>query len=416
MITRGTNLPRVKKKNEALIKEIIYKYAPISRGKIAEMLFLTPPTITTNVASLMEKGLICECVSEDDPSEHSLGRKPVNIDFVRNARFAVGIELNPYCTAIVILNLRGEAKIRKQFPAMNCGYEEAMERIAVYIEEVIKESGVDTKKILGVGVGVPGFVETRTGTLRESFKQEWNHKNVAADLVQRLKMQVVLENNARVRAVGEELFGKTMRAESFVYYLISYGIACPLFVKNRMIIGEKASAGEAGHMVVDIHGPKCETCGHVGCLEEMASERAILKKCRMAVQNGTDTILRELCSDPSELTMQEILLAEKRGDSFTGKVIEEAIMYLGVALANIINLIGPPLVIVDGYIMSIKKNRKQLLEETRKHIFGLNEQEIEFAFIDFDLFTGAKGGAALAIKQFFIKEETMEYESEKICD
>lgn len=416
MITRGTNLPRIKKKNEALIKEIIYKYAPISRGKIAEMLLLTPPTITTNVASLIEKGLVCECVSEEDPSEHSLGRKPVNIDFVRNARFAIGIEINPYCTAIGILNLRGHEKIRKKFPAMNCGYEEAMDKISGYVQEVIRESGVDTKKILGVGVGVPGFVETRTGVLRESFKQEWNNKNVAVDLVERLKLPVVLENNARARAVGEELFGKTMRAESFVYYLISYGIACPLFVKNRMIIGEKASAGEAGHMVVDINGPRCETCGHVGCLEEIASERAILKKCRSAVQDGADTMLRELCSEPSELTMREILIAEENNDAFTIKIMDEAVMYLGVALANIINLIGPPLVIVDGNMMGVKRNRQRLLEETRKHIFGLNEQEVEFVFIDFDPFIGAKGGAALAIKQFFIKEEVMEYDNVKKCD
>jgi len=240
--------------------------------------------------------------------------------------------------------------------------------------------------------------------LRESFKTEWNGKNIARDLSRRLDLPVLIENNARVRAIGEEMFGKTLRPDSFAYYLISYGIACPLFVKNRMITGDNASAGEAGHMVVDINGPKCETCGHNGCLEELASERAIIKKCKAAARAGVSTMLTELCPDIEGLTMKDVLMAEECNDAYVVKVMEEAVMYLGVTLANIINLISPPLVIVDGYMMKVKRNRRQLLEETKKHIFGLNDQEIEIEFIDFNPLTGARGGAALAIKQLFIKE------------
>ena len=157
------------------------------------------------------------------------------------------------------------------------------------------------------------------------------------------------------------MFGKTLRPDSFAYYLISYGIACPLLVKNRMITGENASTGEAGHMVVEINGPKCETCGHNGCLEEMASERAILKRCKAAVSAGASTMLTELCPDPAEMTMKDVIMAEECNDTMVVKIMEEAVMYLGVALANIINLISPPLVIVDGYIMKVKRRRNTSL-------------------------------------------------------
>ncbi|MFQ9350877.1 MULTISPECIES: ROK family transcriptional regulator [Hungatella] len=405
MTARGTNLPRVKKQNEALIKEIIYKYGPISRSKIAEMLSLTPPTITTNVSSLIERGLVYEFAAEDsDVEERSLGRKPIKINFIQDARYAIGVEMNPYQMAICMLDLRGNEKISMKYPPMNGVYVEEMDMLARNIDKLISESGVDPEKILGVGMGLPGFVESKVGILRESFKTGWNNKNIARDLSRRLDIPVLIENNARARAIGEEMFGKTLRPDSFAYYLISYGIACPLFVKNRMITGENASAGEAGHMVVDINGPKCETCGHNGCLEEMASERAILKKCKAAVNDGVATMLTELCPDTEELTMKDVLMAEECNDAYVVKVMEEAVMYLGVTLANIINLISPPLVIVDGYIMKVKRNRRQLLEETKKHIFGLNDQEIEIEFIDFNPLTGARGGAALAIKQFFIKE------------
>lgn len=407
MAAHGTNLPRVKKLNESLIKEIIYKYGPISRSRIAVMLSLTPPTITTNVSSLLERGLVYEFTADEaDVGKPSLGRKPIKINFIPEARFSIGVDMNPYETVLCILDLRGNEKISAKHPPMNGEYQEEMSALARDIEKLVSQSGVDTQKILGVGVGLPGFVDPGAGILRESFKTGWNNKNIAKDLSAKLGMPVLIENNARIRAIGEELFSKTLRPDSFAYYLISYGIACPLLVKNRMITGEIASAGEAGHMVVEMNGPKCETCGHYGCLEELASERAILKKCREALRQGISTLLQELCPAAGglALTMKEVLMAEERNDAFVTSVMDEAIRYLGVTLANIINLISPPLVIVDGYIMKVKRNRGLLLEETRAHIFGLNDQEIEIEFIEFNPLSGARGGAALVIKQLFIKE------------
>lgn len=405
MTARGTNLPRVKKQNEALIKEIIYKYGPISRSKIAEMLSLTPPTITTNVTSLIERGFVYEFAANDsDMEERALGRKPIKINFIPDARYAIGVEINPYQTAICILDLRGNEKNSMRYQPVNADYDKELDTLALNIHKLVAESGVELHKILGIGVGLPGFVESKAGILRESFRAGWNNKNIARDLSRRVDLPVLIENNARIRAVGEEMFGKTLRPDTFAYYLISYGIACPMFVKNRMLKGENASVGEAGHMVVEINGPKCETCGHYGCLEELASERAIVKKCRMDMKNGISTMLTELCPNPDELTMKEVLLAEECMDEYAEKVIRDAVMYLGVTLANIINLISPPLVIVDGYIMKLKRNRRQLLEETKKHVFALNDQEMEIEFIDFDPLTGARGGAAHAIKYYFIKE------------
>lgn len=404
MAARGTNLPIVKKQNEALIKEIIYKYGPISRSRIAAMLSLTPPTITTNVASLIESGLVYEFAADAfDAEERSPGRKPIKIDFIRDARFSVGVEMNPYQTVICMLDLRGNERISRKYPPMNGSYAAEMDTLARNVQRLITESGVDPERILGIGVGLPGFVEPKAGVLRESFKADWNNKSIAVDLSKRLDIPVLIENNARIRAVGEELLGKTLRPDSFAYYLISYGIACPLLVKSQMITGENASAGEAGHMVVEMNGPQCETCGHNGCLEELASERAILKKCRQAINQGTDTMLQKLCGDAKALSMKEVLAAEEGGDAFVKSVMDEAIRYLGVTLANIINLISPPLVIVDGYIMKVERNRELLLKETRGHVFGLNDQEIQIEFIDFNPVRGARGAAALVIKRFFIK-------------
>lgn len=404
MVTiRGSNLPRVKKQNKASIKEVIYKYGPISRLEIAELLSLTPPTITKNVAALIKEGLVQECDSGDEQkSEKALGRKPIKIDFISNARYVVGVELGPYRTTLCIVDLRGNMLFDMKLSAACKDYEKMMDNLAQSIQTLIEKSEVDRRKILGVGIGLPGFVEGNKGILRSSSRVEWNGKNFASDLSKRIALPVRIENNARVRAIGEEMFSNKIRPDTFAYYFISNGIACPLIIKRNMFTGETAGAGEVGHMVVQINGPKCETCGNYGCLEAIASEKAIVKRCLQALTAGANTMLTNICADLENPNMKEILKAQECGDRVVCEIMLDAINYLAVTLANIINFISPRLVIVDGYIMSLEQNRKMFLEIVKKNLFGLNDKEVEIEFAQFDEFSGAKGAAALAIKEYLI--------------
>ncbi len=412
-VNQGNNPVRVKKQNEVLIKEIIYKYGPISRSQIAEMLSLTPPTITTNVNALLRQGLVYETEEEEDDSEKTkaghktLGRRPVKIDFVENACYVIGAEINKYQIAVCLMNLRGKVAGRKSRTYMreSDDYQTVMETLACQIDQVVQESGISRELILGVGVGITGFVDPVRGVLKKSAYQNWeDNQNTAQDLERLLSLPVIIENNARMRAVGEEMFGNHLHADTFAYLLISYGIACPMFIKDSVHTGETSGAGEIGHVVVDIHGPKCEVCGDSGCLEEMASERAIVKQAREAMRSGVPTLLNDLAASPEDLTMKEILAAEEQGDAAAFEIVGKAIVYLGVELANIINFISPPLVIIDGYLMKAEQNRELILKETKKHLFGVGEGEIEFQFVDFDPYTGARGAGALAIRKYFIEQ------------
>lgn len=407
---QGNNLVRVKKQNEALIKEIIYKYGPISRSQIAEMLSLTPPTITTNVNALIRQGYVYEFSAEEQnekepgDSPRPLGRRPVKIDFVEDACYVVGAEVNKYQVAVCVMNLRGSVKARcSQTPEFE-DYETMLQTLAGQIQRAIQESGVERERILGVGVGLTGFVDQETGILRKSAYLGWEeNRPVAAQLQAMLGLPVVIENNARMRVAGEELLGSSIHADTFAYYLISYGLACPMYIKDSVLTGETSGAGEIGHVVADIHGPRCEVCGDRGCLEELASERAIVKQAKARMQSGAETLLNTLVSTPGQLTMKEILAAEDQQDALACEIVEKAIVYLGVQLANIINFISPPRVVIDGYMMKLKRNRRLLLAETCSHLFGVNDTEVSFQFIDFDPFTGAKGAGAFAIKKYFIE-------------
>lgn len=424
--TQGNNPIRVKKQNETLIKEIIYKYGPISRTQIAEMLSLTPPTITTNVNALIRQGFVYETAQDEKTEEPAgstaengaegktgkisrgnrrpLGRRPVQIDFVADACYVVGAEINKYQIAVCLMDLRGNVIESSRYVPDSDEYDLIIQALLDQIEKVVEESGVEEEKILGAGVGLTGFVDSKTGILKRSAYQNWeNNRKVEKDIGRRLNMPVVIENNARMRAIGEEMFGNQDHADTFAYYLISYGLACPMYIKDSVLTGETSGAGEIGHVVVDIHGPKCEVCGDSGCLEEMASERAIVKQVREGMRQGIDTMLNDMASSPENVGMKEILAAEECGDELACEVVGKAVVYLGMELANIINFISPPLVIIDGYIMKLKRNRRLILAETKKHLFGMDDQDIEFQFVEFDHFTGAKGAGALAIKKYFIE-------------
>lgn len=408
MAYAGNNLERLKLRNTESIKEAIYKYGPISRAEIAEMLQLTPPTITTNVANLLQQGLVRECeagsVSEERRSKHTLGRKRILVDFVSDAQYAIGIERGYFGTLICLTDLRGNVVCEQQYADDIDDYEEALNAVAGYVEDLLGQTDIPRGKIAGLGIGLPGFVDGHKGVLRYGAINKWADKSVAKDLGERTGFACRVENNARCCALGEELFSGKLRPETFAYFLISRGVACPLVIRNRLYSGEMAGAGEVGHMVVDRFGFTCPTCGNRGCLEGVSSELAIRNRCIQAIEAKIPTLLNEVCKDPLNPQIEEILQVQRSNDRVVSSIMEDAITYLGITLANVINLINPPLVIVDGRIMQNEENRKLLIDVTRKNLFSLNVEEVDIEFVPLDKFRAAKGAAALAIKKFVLQE------------
>ncbi len=408
MARTGNNLERVKLQNTESIKEVIYKFGPISRAEIAEMLQLTPPTITTNVANLIQQGVVHECentaIQQNRQSGHTLGRRRILVDFVPDARYAIGVEWGYFGTLICLVDIRCNTIIERQYTDHIDDYENAMDAVAEHVRELLEEGNIPREKIAGIGIGLPGFVDGHNGILRYGAINKWKDKPVAGDLEKRTGFICCVENNARCCAMGEEMCSDKIRPETFAYFLVSRGLACPMVIRNRLHSGEMMGAGEVGHMVVDRFGPVCPTCGNRGCLEGISSELAIRNRCVQAVQAGIPTLLNDVCEDPLNPQMEEILQVQCSDDRVVCTIMEDAVTYLGIALANIVNFMNPPLVIMDGRILQNKKNQDQLIEVTRNNLFSLNVEEVNIEFVPFNKFRAAKGAAALAIKKFVLQE------------
>lgn len=399
MNEKGSNHQLLKQNNHNLIKRYIYRHSPISRVEIAQGLGLTTPTITGMVNPMISSGLLRETAAATEEAKGA-GRPRMMLEFVPEAYYACGVDVGPYRTNYILTDIRGNVVAVRHTDHSLDEYHVTLERLSAQIPDFLAEEGIPRKKLLGVGICLPGMIDGSVDKIYDIFREGWTEHNLSAELGQRLGLKVEVENNVRARAISADLFDRIVQAEPFAYFFVSFGVACQMIIDGKVLYGQSAAAGEIGHTVVQRDGPVCPTCGNRGCLEALTGERAILQRCRDVMNSGTPTVLKELCPGPQTLTMDQVLVAQEMGDREVSHVIEDAIEYLGIALANTINLISPRSVVLEGRILSTPKNQARMLQVVEQYMFHVHSGITEFTFLPYDPDRGARAAAAVVVKEF----------------
>lgn len=393
---KGSSLLETRRRNRVLLKDIIFNLEPVTRTAAAKELGLTLPTVTTSVNEMIEEGILEEVPVPEEKLKNNAGRKPVAIQFVAGAAVAVGVDIGPYATRIVLVNLRGEILDSCESEPGDSDYSVMIKKLAHQIETLIKS--VPRKKLLGVGIGLPGFIEPDNGIIRSHREKDWVGRNLAGDMEEMLHMPVIIDNNVRIRAVGYEMAQKGRWTEPFAYLYISRGIACPFMTRGSGPSLYSSGAGELGHTILSMEE------GGEKNLDQLAGEKAIRELCQKELEMGRALVLAQVLkeSGQADIDMKLIGEAQQLGDPQVKAILEKAIDYIGLALANVVNLLNPRFVVVDGYMMKSENNRKQLQKATKKRFFGINEEEVQMIFLPFDHFSGAKSAGLFAIRQMFL--------------
>ena len=399
MNEKGSNHQLLKQNNHNLIKKYIYRNSPISRVEIAQQLGLTTATITGMVNPMISAGLLRETVAPSEEAK-SAGRPRMMLEFVPEAYYVCGVDVGVYRTSYMLTDIRGNIVAVRDTNQPLDEYQAALERLSQEIPAFLAAADIPREKMLGVGICLPGMIDGSADKIYDIFYEGWTEHNLCADLGQRLGLKVEVENNVRARAISAELFDRMVKAEPFAYFFVSFGVACQMIIDGKVLYGQSAAAGEIGHTVVQRNGPVCPTCGNRGCLEALTGERAILQQCRDIMATDTPTILKELYKDPQSLTMEQVLMAQEMGDLAVGHIIEDAIEYLGIALANTINLISPRAVVLEGRILSTPKNQERMLRTVEQYMFHIHSGMIDFTFLPYDPSRGARAAAAVVVKEF----------------
>jgi predicted NBD/HSP70 family sugar kinase len=214
-----------------------------------------------------------------------------------------------------------------------------------------------------------GIVDSNSGMVlsypRPGQMTEWKNVPLQQMLEQEFAVPCILEDSVRAIALAERCFGVGQNLDDFVYIDVGMGIGAGIFLNGSLYQGSSGGAGEFGHMTVEENGPLC-CCGNNGCLEIMASCAAIIHAARSAIERGVDSKIRELVArDLERISIEIIADAAEKNDSLAFRVLHDAVSHIGVALADLVNLLNPGVVVFGGPLF---RAAPYLLEPLRRII------------------------------------------------
>ncbi len=250
-------------------------------------------------------------------------------------KYAIGIDLGGTNLRVALVSEDGEIARKLKKPSS----EPVLDAVLSAIEE-IKQT-----EIVGIGLGVAGLIDRKRGRV---FISPNLHAIEGVDLVReiqnRFNVPVVIENDANVAALGEKTAGAGKGFDNFVLLTLGTGIGGGIIHKGKLL----DVSAEIGHMSINADAEKCP-CGNIGCLETYASARAMIAKAVIMLEKDNESILKECCKGSIyKITPEDIYKAALEGDALSREILRDAGRFLGVGIANIINIMSPEAIILTG--------------------------------------------------------------------
>lgn len=350
---------------------------------------------------MIDAGLVREFDIVAEEKTPQMGRRTYPVGIIPDSRFAIGIEWGAKGQFYCVTDLYGKVLGTLNLPMINSDYDSNIEQTVQGISRLIAEARIDVAKTIGIGICIPALIDEEKNTIRLAPIQGWQNKICDENIGGPFNLPVTLGNHAHARGVAADLFDRRDRDEVFIYYFVQRGISGTLMVNGVPFKGGNSGAGDLGHTTMKVDGPLCD-CGRHGCLQAISSEQAIRRECVKAMHECKGTLLLEICKDPTHPSMAEILRSVDAGDELITKIILNAVKYLAISMASIINFSSPHTIVVDSVLMDCMKAREYLLEVLREHMYSISKDEIVIEFKKADPYSGALGAAALAVRHLFI--------------
>lgn len=247
------------------------------------------------------------------------------------------------------------------------GPEGVLERVARCVQEVVDECDLHTDNIKAVGIGAPGAIDPEEGRMIFAPNLKWEDVPLKKVLEKQLDLPVFAENDCNVCGLGVYETELDPKPRSMVGIFLGTGIGGGIVLDGKPWSGFNRTAGEIGHMVLEVNGPKCG-CGNKGCFEALASRTALFRRIQTAVKDGQKTVLTDMLGpELTDMRSGDLRKALRRGDKFVEQIVEEAAEYTGIAVANVINFLNPEVIVLGGGVMDqLADDMMAIIIETAK--------------------------------------------------
>jgi glucokinase-like ROK family protein len=338
MSARKATHQQTKLHNRDLVLKTIFDYETISRAEVARVTKLTRATVSDMVASLLEEGLI----EEVGYGESIGGKAPILLSLVADSRYLIGLNLAQDKFIGSVVNLRGEIKETVEFPVNDSDGEQALQRVYQILDRLLEK---EWKPLVGIGIGTPGLVNTREGVVVNAVNLDWQDLPLARLLESRYSLPVTVLNDSQATAIGEYVYGTSHHSESnLIVVTVKHGIGAGILINGRLFQGDGGGAGEIGHVVVQENGSLCR-CGKYGCLETIASARAIVQRAIMLAPEYGNS---ELARNPQDISLSAVEMAWRIDDPLAHRVLSDAAHYLGASIASLIGVLNIQKIVLTG--------------------------------------------------------------------
>jgi predicted NBD/HSP70 family sugar kinase len=369
----------------------ILTQGPIPRVEIARRTGLSQAAVTKAVAPLIETGFVTDQPSAPAEVDNQLGiGRPVSpLTVVPSSVSVIGVKVTPTDLIGVTTDFTAGILTVRHEKLDDTAPEAVIDRLAELVKALIgslKSGEAVAGPLIGIGVAVSGDVDAQHGVVRDSPLMGWRGVPVAELLGKRLKVPIVVTNDVRALTVAEHWFGVGVNADSFAVVTIGSGIGCGLYINGEVVSGAYGVSGELGHLPLAPGDLVC-TCGRRGCVETVASSDAILTRTRETTGRA-------------DLDLAGAIKLAHEGDEHAREAFDRAGEVIGAALAAMVNLVGPELVVIAGEgVAEYDLYEERMRQAFADHAFGAaGDCRLMLRSHTFD--NWARGAAATVIRSY----------------
>jgi len=376
------NHSKIKETNRKKIIKLLLEKNEITKLDISRELDISITTVSTNVSELKQEGIV-----EDVRSlESTGGRKAMAIKLNENSRYSLGVALTPAHVKISLVNLKKHEVESIRIRHNNENIEYIILVVKENIEKILTKHNVNIEELLGIGISIPGTVDSEKGIIKYCYLLGAKDFNIK-ERFEYLNVPIYVDNEANLSAYYEYLNKKDI-LDNLLYVSITDGLGLGIIINGKIYRGSNNASGEMGHIKISINGKKCK-CGARGCLEVYASKNSILE--------AFNEISLKKISD-----IEEFEFFYNKNDEIAEKVLKEYLNILGVGISNLTMLLDPNSVVLGGDINNLLKYQIDILKEiVYKDNLFTNESNCKISVTNFKE-SYLLGAAMLPIEEFLL--------------
>lgn len=298
------------------------------------------------VQKLINEMIDDQFIEESGLAPSTGGRRPVMYKLKSDSLYTVAVAMDQFITRISVIDTNNHTVLEQELECPLANADGVLNILYENIEKIIRESGINRDRIVGVGVGMPGFIDFKQGENYSFFPN--GEKSIARHLNEKLKLPVFLDNDSSLIALAEYRFGSAKNSQNAMVVNIGWGVGLGMILNGELFRGNNGFAGEFSHIPLFNNNKLCQ-CGKSGCLETESSLIVVLDKVREGLKAGkVSSIKNDFNTGHLQNEWKEVVRAAIHGDKFVIEILSEIGYNIGRGIAILIHLVNPETVILSG--------------------------------------------------------------------